>query len=157
MNSNETFHIGSLIVELLCDKRFLKYLGAKAQNYLPNLVTTTLTHPLECRLKALICDAPARAYVTGIKGHTGFYGCGKCTVKGKYYEHRFVFLQTNCELRSDHSFRSKLQEKHHNTTTVIERLPIDLVRDIPYEFMHLVCLGITKKLLLLWTSGKRKS
>ena len=31
---------------------------------------------------------------------------------------------------------------------------IDLVEDFPYEYMHLVCLGVTKKLLILWMRGK---
>lgn len=31
------------------------------------------------------CDAPARASVTGTKGHTGYFGCGRCTQEGIFY------------------------------------------------------------------------
>ncbi|XP_035716752.1 uncharacterized protein LOC110861074 isoform X1 [Folsomia candida] len=111
----------------------------------------------EFKLSSIVCDAPARAFVTGIKGHTGYYGCGKCIVKGKYKENRVVYLKTNSELRTNHSFRANQQPPHHNYRTVIENLPLDLVGDIPYEFMHLVCLGVTKKILKIFVHGKRKS
>ncbi|XP_012057680.1 PREDICTED: uncharacterized protein LOC105620805, partial [Atta cephalotes] len=39
--------------------------------------------PLQINIHAVICDAPARAYVTCIKSHNGHFACGKCTVKGE--------------------------------------------------------------------------
>lgn len=35
-------------------------------------------------LKKIICDAPAMAFILSIKSHTGYFGCNKCTQKGKY-------------------------------------------------------------------------
>ncbi|KZS05519.1 Uncharacterized protein APZ42_031268 [Daphnia magna] len=31
---------------------------------------------------ALICDSPARAFVTSVKGHNAYHGCPKCVTKG---------------------------------------------------------------------------
>ena len=31
-----------------------------------------------------------------------------------------------------------------------------MVRDFPHDYMHLVCLGVTKKLILLWLRGRDK-
>ena len=35
----------------------------------------------------------------------------------------------------------------------MERLAIDLVDHFPYEYMHLICLGVMKKLFTLWLTG----
>ena len=116
---------------------------------------TTESGTISIRVRNFICDAPARAFVCAIKNHTGYFGCGKCEVKGKYVENRVVFLKTDILLRTNQSFRDKTQPRHHIGETPLTNLEIDLVDDFPYEYMHLVCLGVTKKLLKLWTEGKR--
>ncbi|ODN01297.1 hypothetical protein Ocin01_05388 [Orchesella cincta] len=108
------------------------------------------------KICAFICDAPARAYITQIKSHTGYFGCGKCTVKGKYVDQRVALLKTTCELRTDASFRERKQQKHHNGNSILKDLPIDMVNSFPYEYMHLTCLGVMRKLLFLWIKGERK-
>lgn len=32
-------------------------------------------------LAAIICDAPAKSYVLGIKGHSRYFSCPKCTTE----------------------------------------------------------------------------
>jgi len=46
---------------------------------------------IKVKTRALVCDAPARSFICSIKNHSGYYGCGKCEVKGKYVENRVVF------------------------------------------------------------------
>jgi len=106
------------------------------------------------KIQAFICDGPARAFICNIKSHSGYYGCSKCTVKGKYIENRVVLTKTNSEHRTDSSFRNRDQPQHHIGPTCLERLPIDMVQCFPFEYMHLICLGITRKLIKLWTQGK---
>lgn len=55
----------------------------------------------QVNLRSIICDAPARAFITMTKGHTGYKGCPKCTVEGIYIDGRVVFLDTDCPLRTD--------------------------------------------------------
>lgn len=105
-------------------------------------------------IDSFICDTPARAYICNIKGHTGYYCCGKCQIKGRPCDNRVVYTELNCEIRTNEQFRNQTFSKHHNGTTPLTQLPIDLVQDLPFEYMHLVCLGVTRKILLLWMRGK---
>ncbi len=107
-------------------------------------------------ISQLICDAPARSFITAIKNHSGYYSCGKCCVKGKYVEQRVVLIKTNALLRTDYDFRNRTQPSHHTGASPLERLSIDMVQDVPFEYMHLVCIGIVKKLIRTWIDGKRK-
>ncbi|XP_063634421.1 uncharacterized protein LOC134805065 [Cydia splendana] len=57
-------------------------------------------------------------------------------------------------LRTDHSFRNRLDPDHHKERSAIENLPIDLVNDFTIaDTLHLLDLGVMKKCLLGWTSG----
>ncbi|CAN7984903.1 unnamed protein product, partial [Ixodes hexagonus] len=104
----------------------------------------------------IICDAPAKAFILYIRGHTGYHSCTKCTVKGVYWKCRVCFPDMTKELRTNQSFRCKTQKQHHTGQSIPKVLPIDLVKDVPLDYMHLVCLGVTRKLLLLWTRGPKE-
>ncbi|XP_075534572.1 uncharacterized protein LOC142568577 [Dermacentor variabilis] len=104
-------------------------------------------------VKAIICDAPARAFVMATKGHGGYSGCPKCTVEGTYMNGKVVFLEMDCPLRTNISFREQHDSEHHKGDSILLDLPIDCVDDVPLDYMHLVLLGVVKKLLTLWTSG----
>lgn len=43
------------------------------------------------RIKAFICDKPARAFLKCIKGHGAYWGCERCTVKGKRVDGRTIY------------------------------------------------------------------
>ena len=60
----------------------------------------------------MICDAPARAYLKCVKSHSGYVSCERCTTHGDF-RGRVVFLETNCEDRTDVSFRNRLDPDHH--------------------------------------------
>lgn len=106
------------------------------------------------RLKIInwVCDAPARATITCTKQHTGYFSCSKCAEEGEWMG-RVCFLKEDAEKRTDESFRTKQQEEHHNGTSCLEMLPIDMVADFLLDYMHLVCLGVMRKLLWAWKCG----
>jgi len=54
------------------------------------------------RITAVICDAPARAFVKAIKSHTGYSGCDKCCQSGCYISHRMTFPEAHANLRTGH-------------------------------------------------------
>lgn len=106
---------------------------------------------------SIVCDAPARAFVLNVKGHTGYFACTKCCVEGEHYSHRMTFSEINCELRTNDSFRNQTCEDHHlinEPCSELLRLPIDIVKQVPLDYQHLICLGVVRKLLNLWVKGK---
>lgn len=46
-------------------------------------------------LFCIVCDAPAKAFVTKTKGHAGYFGCSKCMQEGEYHERRMCFPEFN--------------------------------------------------------------
>lgn len=105
-------------------------------------------------INCFICDAPAKAFISGVKNHTGYFGCTKCVVEGDFLENRVVFLELDCTSRTDESFATRHQPEHHREYSVLESLGIGMVSKIPLDYMHLVCLGVMKKLLQFWIKGK---
>lgn len=56
------------------------------------------------------------------------------------------FLHTDCELRTDESFRDRENPLHHKENSLIENLPIDMILDFnTSDALHLLHLGVTKK------------
>ncbi|XP_065660102.1 uncharacterized protein LOC136084017 isoform X1 [Hydra vulgaris] len=103
-------------------------------------------------ISAVICDSPARAFVKACKGHGGYFGCDKCCQKG-FYIGRVTFPILGAKLRTDQSFFNMTQKKHHNGESVLLELGIGMVTQFPHDYMHLVCLGVVRKLLYIWLKG----
>jgi hypothetical protein len=102
-------------------------------------------------------DAPARSFICGISGHTGYYSCPKCRTHGRYFTEpgrkrgRVVYPDMDAALRSHQLFTDRENPEHHKQRTVLEDLVgIDMVNDFPHDYMHLVCLGVMRKLLWHW-------
>lgn len=112
---------------------------------------------------SFICDAPARSYVKCIKSFNAEKGCERCDVQGlgapgPVAEKEYIglrFFDTNCNLRTNQSFRTQVDSDHHHDFLLspLCRLNIDLVRDIPIDYMHLVLLGVVKKCLMHWSGN----
>jgi len=105
-----------------------------------------------------VCDAPARAFVKNVKSHTAYYGCEKCKQKGVYVECRMTFPDVDAGLRTDEEFRLMSDEAHHHGPSPLSLLPVGLVTSFVFDYMHLVCLGVCRRLLTFWLRGPiRKS
>ena len=63
----------------------------------------------------------------------------------------------NLVYRTIISFLNQTQEDHHkaDVNSPFLNLPIDTVQDFPDDYMHQVCLGVMKNLLLTWMRGPR--
>lgn len=109
----------------------------------------------QCFLKvtSVICDAPARAFIKGTKSHTGYSGCDKCVQAGAYVKHRMTFPEVSSPLRTDQSFKMMCDEDHHVTKSPLMDAGIGMVSCFPHDYMHLVCLGVVRRLLDLWTAS----
>ena len=64
-----------------------------------------------------------------------------------------AYLNSNVSLRTHEEFVSMRDDEYHKGQTILNQLDMDLVIDVPLDYMHLVCLGVTKRLLSFWLSG----
>lgn len=138
---------------------FLKAFVVEANTVLRNGFYYNGNH-FKVKIKAFICDVPAKSYIKYTKGHSGYMSCSKCFAEGTFKDNRVCFPTiVNLRQRTDESFRLKEQESHHIGTSVLETLPnIDMIKDFPLDYMHLVCLGVVKKLIVnLWLNGRPHS
>ena len=63
----------------------------------------------------------------------------------------------SCTLRTDESFSSRVDEKHHKSLTksTLENFPIKMVSQFVIDSMHCCFIGVTKKLLTRLLVSKR--
>lgn len=115
------------------------------------------TKQVVAKLDYISCDTPARVFVKNIKSYTGYNGCDRCTVRGKYFRSVSFVKSPNeiVQLRTDESFRSRKDAAHHHPEkSAFEDLKdIDMIHSFPNDMMHSVCKGVSLKLLELLRSG----
>lgn len=104
----------------------------------------------------MCCDAPVKSFVLQIKGHSGFFSCIRCDVEGEYLSNRIGFPYNSPLNRpqnrthQDYSLQSK-EEHRVGDVSIITTLPnFNVVTSFALDYMHLVCLGVVRKLMLLW-------
>lgn len=100
-------------------------------------------------IHSFVCDAPARAFVKGVKHHSGYSSCEKCTQHGEYVG-KVIFPCTGAAARTDKDFAEMKDRKHHVGICPLNSLGIGCVSQFGLDYMHLVCLGIVRRLLLYW-------
>ncbi len=106
-------------------------------------------------VKRVIADAPKRAVLQGMKTHASTQGCHYCMaakVNGKFPSSTF-----GAEPRTDAAIRrvadaleaGEIVEGHGvKGHSPLRHVPgIDLVNDIPSEAMHLICLGVVRRMM----------
>ncbi|XP_077262776.1 uncharacterized protein LOC143897763 [Temnothorax americanus] len=111
------------------------------------------------KIRAIICDSPARAYVTCTKSHNAYFGCGKCTVRGRSINRRMTFTDITASLRTDADFKNRIQPQHHlpSISSSFELLSVPMIRSFVIDYMHNSCLGVMKQLLRLWMDKSQTS
>lgn len=72
-----------------------------------------------------------------------------------YNNNRMAFLKEDAKLRTDESFKYRTNPEHHKhqDKTPFEVISLSMVSQFPLDYMHLVCLGIAKKILTLSIDG----
>lgn len=108
-------------------------------------------------IKCIVADAPAVAYIKGIKSHGGYSACPKCETRGNNRSRKIVYPEVDAPMRTDSKFRQRIsnsdKDDHHMNTehTILENLPIDMIEDFVIDKMHAVDEGVCKKILIAFT------
>lgn len=107
------------------------------------------------KISMFLMDAVAKSSVLCIKGHSGYYSCTKCSQEGEYLINHVCFPSLNFTKRTHEDFITQSNKEHHVGNSILANIPgIDLIKDIPLDYMHLVLLGVVKRMLLgIWISG----
>ena len=58
--------------------------------------TTIMDRRFNVRIHCFICDTPARAFIKGTKGHTCFYACERCEIRGLKEDGVTQYPLVNC-------------------------------------------------------------
>lgn len=107
------------------------------------------------KVSKICADAPARSFLKNVNNHNGYSSCERCVQVGQWLG-RMVFLEFDCDARTDLSIKLLTDKRHHkkNGVCTLNGIDIGLVSQVPLDYMHLVCLGVTRKLFRQWVKGK---
>ncbi|KAF0746022.1 Integrase catalytic domain-containing protein, partial [Aphis craccivora] len=115
--------------------------------YFDNIIRTVSIH-------AICADAPAKSFILKIKGHTGYFSCTRCLAEGEHVGSTcFPFKDSNSRERTHEDYINRRQEEHHvgDSLSDLIRIPgFDVVKSFPLDYMHLVALGVMRKLIHFW-------
>ena len=105
---------------------------------------------IKITILCFVCDAPARAFLKQTKGHNAYYRCERCAQKG-VWKGKVTFPETNAPNRTDENFAC--DEDHVRHSSPLTMLSLGLVSQFVLDPMHLVFLGVVKRLLWLWSKS----
>ena len=112
------------------------------------------TYPFS--IKCFICDCPARSFLNCTIGHNGIHACKRCDIKGRSVQYRTVFNAATYQenSRTDASFKSGAYlNGHQKSISPLVELGIDCIHQFTLDYMHLVLLGVMKRMLGYLTKG----
>lgn len=93
----------------------------------------------------------------GVRNFNHHAGCQKCDTRGNFSHGTMSFPSKIAGLRTDSSFRTRLDPDHHIKYSIIEELiGFDCVLDFPIsDPLHLFHIGVSKKMLNRWLNGTK--
>lgn len=114
---------------------------------------------LNVKVNAFICNAPARAFLKCIKGHNAYNSCEQCTIEGKYVNHRVTFNyqpQERILPRTEEEFSSLSYPLHQHELSPLVDAGLSCIQSFVLDYMHLVCLGVVRRILVFLKQGPRE-
>ncbi|ELU17541.1 hypothetical protein CAPTEDRAFT_30221, partial [Capitella teleta] len=145
--NKKPFPVASYLEDFLNEYRLLKDHGLTFQD-----------KSFGVAIKAFVCDAPARAFLKGTKYHSGFDSCERCIIKGETINRRVTMISPNpLPTRNDRDFHDMMYYgKHQVARSPLVDYDIECVMRFPLDYMHMICLGVVRRLLFFLRSGPRR-
>lgn len=109
-------------------------------------------------LKAIVVDPISNSLFTCTALPSSLYGCSKCRQRGQLrFNNSLTSFPAYCkedELRLDEDFKYCLDNNYHLAIPVTKELGIGLVSRVVIDYKYTMCMGVMKRLMKLWTTGK---
>lgn len=100
-------------------------------------------------------DAPARCSVLCTAFYNSENGCFKCEIRGKFGCNRNTYVGCVGQKRTNESFRAKSDTEYHHGYSILEEIEdLDIIKCFLIDYLHVVLLGVMKKLCKLWYGEK---
>lgn len=138
---------------------FLKDFIIEAKYLISNGITLN-NNLYEVTVDVICCDSPAKSFVLMVKGHTGYFSCTRCKIEGEFHENRTCFPYNESDLqphsRTHNEYVERVDTDYHislDISNIIQIPRFNVVSNFSLDYMHLICLGTVKKLVLLWKKG----
>ena len=104
-------------------------------------------------LHCITADAPARAMLKNVMYHSASNGCERCTVKGVKLS-GMTFNGEFHDRRTDETLLDENEDEHRKGNSPLSAIGVKLITHFVLDYMHLVLLGVMRKLLYLWLEGE---
>ena len=99
------------------------------------------------QIHCFISEAPARAFIKQTKCHTGYHSCDRCVQKGESVQNRVVLPKVDAQKHTDGKLAKLEYSDHQINKSLSTDLNFGLVSVCVLDYMHLVCLGIVRRMI----------
>ena len=106
-------------------------------------------------IKCFVCDAPARALLKCVVNHTGYSSCDWCEIKGEWNGRVTFNCNSEQNLRIDEKFNNFGYPQHQKALTPLVEIVDSCISQFSLDYMHIVCLGVTRRTLHYLMKGPR--
>ncbi|KAE9536958.1 hypothetical protein AGLY_006765 [Aphis glycines] len=127
-------------------------------NEVNNLSEKGILHQSEktipVKVVAFCYDASAKADILGIKSFSRYNSCTRCVVKGETSNNRRIFTDLDYVLKTNEDFHNWSDTEFRKTKTLLTKIPgLQFNNSFVLDIMHLVYLGVTRTMILTWSTG----
>lgn len=154
--------LGVFIVALFCGPSKPDNVGEYLKDFIEELINLKqigiafLGKNFNVNVKCFSCDAPARAFLKCVVSHSGYNSCERCTIKGSW-NGRVVFTSHEKHPgRVEETFNNLGYKEHQKHQTPLLDAGINCITAFTLDYMHLVCLGVVKRILHFLKDGPKE-
>lgn len=124
-------------------------------NHCRNVGFSCLGRQFKVKVYAVIADAPGRAFLKNVMQYSSTAGCERCTVKGEKL-FGMTFNDDAAKSRTNAGVAAGRYRKHcMKGLSPLRLCDIELVTNFVLDYMHLVLLGVLRRIISLWIESKK--